>query len=223
MDIFISPSSIGYIFAALVSWISSWNLYRSYLSSKLEATRVFALAVLYIGTAMFFYALPTFFFAGVPEILGWFNVPANFLLGIGLAYLFRIAFLFNFQEKYAKFPFYLFVLYTIFIIVPINIFYLPLPTFDKYNLEIWNYHNYLSYSISAMIVICTWSFSGSVWRYFFKRGTRTTITFPLAASFTLGALGGIIIINADTTTAVIIGYLTLVLGGFVSFAFSFIR
>lgn len=82
MDVFISPSSVGYLFAAIVSFITAYGLYRRWLVTQIQATKTFVLALLYLGVAMFMFGFPPFFFKDDPQMLGWLNVLANITLGL---------------------------------------------------------------------------------------------------------------------------------------------
>lgn len=217
MSFFFSPSSIGYVFSAVVCWASAWEVYKSYKKSLLKETKIFIIALIHLGITVFLYGLPPFFFADSPIILGWFNVPANFFLGIWLAYMVRLIMRLNFPHKNAKVPFFLMLGWTLFILLPINIIYLPLPTFDKYGLEIWNYEWPLFVNTGLPILLVMWFMGGGMLYHLLFTEEKRLSALVIAISFFIGAVGGCLVTAAHTTSLAAPGYIMLFIGGFGAF------
>lgn len=221
MQLFFSPSSVGYLFGAVVSLAAAWELYRSYRRSRFEATKNISISLVCLGIGLFIYGIPPFFLADKSDILGWASIPANLFLGIWLAYLVKFVIMYNFSQKNANTLFYLFLFWAVFIVAPINIAYPPSPSFDQYGLLILHNKLPIILSIGLMIFVVT-ILLGSTMLYGSFTGTEKRTIFPIATAFIIGGIGSVFITSANTTSIAATGYL-LVTVAFVIFLFVFME
>ena len=65
-NMFISPSSIGYLFGAAVSFMVAYKMYKRWRITQMQTTKSFIIAFVYMGITVALYALPTFFYSNNP-------------------------------------------------------------------------------------------------------------------------------------------------------------
>ena len=221
-EIFISPSSVGYLFAAMVSFITAHRLYRRWVVSQVHATKTFVLALLYLGVTMFMFGFPPFFFSDDPQILGWLNVLANVTLGLFHAYIVKLVFLLRGKSKAAKTFFNMVVVWTMVVTLPINIIYLPHPTFNALGLEFWNYPLPLLLTLSIFTPAVMSFYALTLFQNSPKAENKFT-PIMLGVAFLLGGIGSFFVVAGQSTGQLVFGYITLFIGGFTLFLLPFTK
>jgi len=221
--IYVSISSIGYLFTTLVAWVSFFRLTKSYKKSHTEETRLMYMFLFFLGLAALLYSAPTFFFSDAPHILGWFNVIANICMGIFISYLLRFSIRLHFSERNANNVFKIMIFWSLTVLPIINIIFLPEPYFNKYTLEIWNYHPLL-WIHTGFVLFVVFLFTGSsiLYRYI-KDGGKGSVAIPLSVSLSIGAFGSAIVTYTVSNELLLIGYILLFFGGVTIFSFSFLK
>lgn len=220
MDIYISASSIGYLFAAAVGFITAKRLYSRWRVSNVEAVRVFSLALIYLGVTMFIYGFPPFFFKDDMQVLGWTNVLGNIILGLFHAQIVKLVFLLRNQKKLAQIAYTILVAWTFFVTMPINIIYLPQPTFNALGLEYWNYALPLLLTLNIVTPIVMSFYGFTLFQNASKVKQKST-PILLGTAFILGGIGSFFIVAGQTTGQLAFGYLGLFIGGFTLFLLPF--
>lgn len=231
MDIFVSISSLGYLFAAAVCFTIAHKQFVFYKKNGLIPSKYLMISFTFLGICVGLYSIPTFFFAKQPHILGWFNILANSFMYLWMAYLVGFTIALALPHLHPQRWIRGIIAFGVLVGIPVNTIWRPVPSFDAYSIELWNYGFPLFLVTGGMIIIVTWFHGVVLIRHLFKHvsgdkeemRTAFRAIFPLAFAFMFGGLGGAMVTYAHTTELAVIGYCIMFFGGFSAMLISYLR
>lgn len=219
-----------YIFGGAVCFAIAQIHYGLYKKNRLLPSKYLTISFISLGTTVLLYAVPTFYFSEDPKVLGWFNVLANFFMYLWMAFLLAFVIALAYPKMNPMNWARALLAISIFIVIPLNIYHLPLPTFGKYGIELWNYSFPLFLATGGMILLVTGFHGISLIKHIFyekmdkeERRSSYKNVLPLALGLMIGGAGGAIVTYSHIVELSIVGYLIMFFGGFVAILISYLK